>query len=68
VQGPPPGWISKDDRKALEQELMDPAITPERFAEIEAKLIAADQLAASRAQGGQAIGVRTGSDAAGPAS
>jgi hypothetical protein len=60
VQGPPPGWISKDDRKALEQELMDPAITPERFAEIEAKLIAADQLAAGRAQGGQA--------AAGPAS
>ena len=60
VQGPPPGWISKDDRKALEQELMDPAITPERFAEIESKLIAADQLAASRAQGGQ--------PAAGPAS
>ena len=39
---------------------MDPAITPERFAEIEGKLIAADQLVASRAQGGQA--------AAGPAS
>jgi hypothetical protein len=54
VQGPPPGWLSKDDRRKLEQELMDPAITPERFAEIEAKLIAADQLAASRAQGGQA--------------
>jgi len=60
VGGPPPGWISKDERRGLEQELMDPAITPERFAEIEAKLIAADQLAASRAQGGQA--------AAGPAS
>lgn len=52
VQGPPPGWISKDDRRALEQELMDPAITPERFQEIEAKLLAADQLAASKAQGG----------------
>ena len=60
VAGPPPGWLSKDDRRKLEQEVMDPAITPERFAEIEAKLIAADQLAASRAQGGQA--------AAGPAS
>lgn len=44
-QGPPPGWISKDDRRGLEQELMDPAITPERFQEIEAKLLAADQLA-----------------------
>lgn len=54
VQGPPPGWISKDERRALEQELTDPNITPERFAEIEAKLIAADQLAASRAQGGPA--------------
>jgi hypothetical protein len=45
VQSPPPGWISKDERKALEQELMDPAITPERFQEVEAKLLAADQLA-----------------------
>jgi hypothetical protein len=54
IPPPPPGWISKDDRRKLEQELMDPAITPERFAEIEAKLIAADQLATSRAQGGQA--------------
>ncbi len=54
VQGPPPGWISKEERKALEQELTDPNITPERFAQIEAKLIAADQLAASRAQGGPA--------------
>ena len=44
-QGPPPGWISKDDRRALEQELTDPAITPQRFQEIEAKLLAADQLA-----------------------
>jgi hypothetical protein len=60
IPPPPPGWISKDDRRKLEQELMDPAITPERFAEIEGKLIAADQLVASRAQGGQA--------AAGPAS
>jgi hypothetical protein len=44
-QGPPPGWISKDDRRALEQELSDPAISPDRFQEIEAKLLAADQLA-----------------------
>jgi hypothetical protein len=44
-QGPPPGWISKDDRRALEQEMTDPAITPERFQEIESKLLAADQLA-----------------------
>ena len=44
-QGPPPGWISKDDRRALEQELTDPAITPQRFQEIETKLLAADQLA-----------------------
>jgi hypothetical protein len=51
VQGPPPGWISKDERRALEQELMDPAITPERFAEVEAKLLAADQLAKKAAAG-----------------
>ena len=44
-QGPPPGWISKDDRRALEQELTDPAITTQRFQEIEARLLAADQLA-----------------------
>ena len=44
-QGPPPGWISKDDRRALEQELTDPAITPQRFQEIETKFLAADQLA-----------------------
>lgn len=43
--GPPPGWLSKDDRKKLEAEIQDPNITPERFQEIEAKLIAADQLA-----------------------
>lgn len=49
--GPPPGWISKEDRRALEQELMDPAITPERFQEIEAKLLAADQLAKKAAAG-----------------
>jgi hypothetical protein len=48
-QGPPPGWISKDDRRALEQELTDPAITPERFREIESKLLAADQLAKNAA-------------------
>jgi len=50
-QGPPPGWISKDDRRALEQELRDPAITLERFQEIEAKLLAADQLAKNAAAG-----------------
>jgi hypothetical protein len=48
-QGPPPGWISKDDRRALEQELTDPAITSERFQEIESKLLAADQLAKNAA-------------------
>jgi hypothetical protein len=50
-QGPPPGWISKDDRRALEQELTDPAITPERFQEIESKLLAADQLLKNAAAG-----------------
>lgn len=40
-QGPPPGWLSKEQRLTLEQEMMDPAITPERFQEIEAKLLAA---------------------------
>ena len=44
-QGPPPGWINKDNRRALEQELTDPAITPQRYQEIEAKLLAASQLA-----------------------
>lgn len=44
VQGPPPGWLSKDERRSLEQELLDPAITPERFQAIEEKLLAADQL------------------------
>jgi hypothetical protein len=52
-QGPPPGWISKDDRRALEQELTDPAITPERSQEIEAKLLAADQLAKNAAAASQ---------------
>jgi len=52
-QGPPPGWISKDDRRALEQELTDPAITPERFQEIESKLLAADQLAKNAAAASQ---------------
>lgn len=42
-QGPPPGWLSKEERTALEQELMDPAITPQRFQEIEEKLLAAKQ-------------------------
>lgn len=53
-QGPPPGWLSREERAALEQELMDPAITPERFQEIEAKLLAANNLsqaAAGAAQG-----------------
>lgn len=40
-QGPPPGWLSKTDRAALEQELMDPNITPERFQQIEDRLQAA---------------------------
>lgn len=40
-QGPPPGWLSKEERAALEQELMDPAITPQRFQEIEERLLAA---------------------------
>jgi hypothetical protein len=55
-QGPPPGWISRDDRRALEQELTDPAITPERFQEIESKILAADHLAknAAAAQQGHA--------------
>lgn len=43
--GPPPGWLSKEDRKKLVEEIQDPTISPERFQEIEAKLIAADQLA-----------------------
>lgn len=51
VQGPPPGWLSKDDRRKLEQELMDPAIAPERFQEIEEKLQAADNLANRAAAG-----------------
>jgi len=49
--GPPPGWISKADRQALEQELRDPAITPARFQEIEERLLAADQLAANSRSG-----------------
>ena len=46
-QGPPPGWLSKDERTALEQELMDPAITPQRFQEIEERLLAAKQPAST---------------------
>jgi hypothetical protein len=41
VQGPPPGWLSKQERLALEGELQSPSITPERFAEIEDRLRAA---------------------------
>lgn len=54
-KGPPPGWLSKDDRQKLEAELEAGQYTPERFAEIEARLAAADaanaQLAAKA--GGQ---------------
>lgn len=53
VQGPPPGWLSKEERAALEQELMDPNITPERFQQIEEKLLAAKQSATSTAGTGQ---------------
>lgn len=52
-QGPPPGWLSKEEREALEQELMDPAITPERFHEIEEKLIAAKQSVTTSGGAGQ---------------
>lgn len=41
--GPPPGWLSKEERAALEQELMNPSITPQRFQEIEERLFAAKQ-------------------------
>lgn len=46
--GPPPGWLSTADRKALEAELADPAITPERFEEIEQRLAAAKAAATPR--------------------
>lgn len=41
-KGPPPGWISKEERQKLEAELEAGNYTPERFSEIEAKLAAAD--------------------------
>lgn len=50
-QGPPPGWLSKEERTALEQELMDPAITPTRFQEIEEKLLAAKHAVTSGGPG-----------------
>lgn len=50
-QGPPPGWLSKEQRTALEQELMDPAITPARFQEIEERLLAAKQTVTSGGAG-----------------
>jgi hypothetical protein len=50
-QGPPPGWLSREERTALEQELMDPAITPERFQEIEEKLMAAKKAVSTGGQG-----------------
>lgn len=49
--GPPPGWLSKEQRTALEQELMDPAITPARFQEIEERLLAAKQTVTSGGAG-----------------
>jgi hypothetical protein len=52
-QGPPPGWLSKEERDALEQELMDPAITPQRFAEIDEKLLAAKQSVSTSGGAGQ---------------
>jgi hypothetical protein len=39
-KGPPPGWLSKEQRIALEGEMQDPAIRPERLQEIESKLAA----------------------------
>lgn len=40
-QGPPPGWLSREQRRALEEEFKDPSLNPERFVEIEALLQAA---------------------------
>jgi len=39
-KGPPPGWLSKEQRLALEGEMKDTAIRPERLQEIESKLAA----------------------------
>ncbi len=39
-KGPPPGWLSKEQRLALENEMKDPAIRPERLQEIKGKLAA----------------------------
>jgi hypothetical protein len=54
-RGPPPGWLSRDERAALERELSDPTITPDRFQQIEAKLLAAQQIGSGNAPlpGGQ---------------
>ncbi len=41
AKGPPPGWLSRDQRRALEAELSDPSITSQRIQEIEAVLQAA---------------------------
>jgi hypothetical protein len=46
--GPPPGWLSKAERLALEAELADVNITPERFQEIENRLQAAAAAATPR--------------------
>lgn len=51
--GRPPGWLSREERAALEQELMDPSITPQRFQEIEEKLLAAKQSTSTTAGAGQ---------------
>lgn len=39
-KGPPPGWLSREQRLALEGEMQDPAIRPERLQEIKGKLAA----------------------------
>jgi hypothetical protein len=39
--GPPPNWLSKEQRQSLEAELQSPGITPARFQEIEDRLAAA---------------------------
>lgn len=46
-QGPPPGWLSREDRQRLETELMDSSITPDRFQEIENLLKAANTSSSS---------------------
>lgn len=54
-KGPPPGWLSKEDRAKLDAEIEAGNYTPERFAEIECLLVAADHANAQLANktGGQ---------------